>query len=137
MKKYTVLVIEDERPLRAALKTEFLEHQFRVLEAADGNEGLVIAKKEHPDLILLDLIMPTKDGMTMLRELRQDAWGKDVHVILLTNVSGPEKVTEAAELGAYDYFVKTDIDLSEIATRIEERLSAHQSGTSADKQRKN
>ncbi len=124
MHKYTILIVEDERPLRTALKEELEDSGFAVLEAGDGEEGLTVANAEHPQLILLDIILPIKDGISMLRDLRKSEWGKKVHVILLTNVSGPEKMTEAAELGAYDYFVKTDNDLARISQHIRERLEA-------------
>lgn len=123
MENKKILIIEDEKPLRSALHDKLSREGFSViLEAQNGKDGLEIALREHPDMILLDIVMPVMDGMTMLRELRKDAWGKDVKVIILTNLSDNEKVGEAVSGGAYDYLVKTDWRLEDVISKIRERL---------------
>ncbi len=125
MSKNKILIVEDEAALRKVLVDLLTdEPDYEVLEAKNGVEGLAMAVKHHPDIILLDIIMPRMDGMTMLKELRQDEWGKNAHVILLTNVGGPDKLTEAAQSGAYEYFVKTDIDLDDVIQRVKNHLDA-------------
>lgn len=93
-----------------------------MLEAKNGEEGLEVALREHPDLILLDIIMPVMDGMTMLARLREDLWGKDAKVIMLTNLSDNEKVAETIAHGTYDYLVKSDWKLEDVVKKVRERL---------------
>ena len=88
-----------------ALVDTFTREKFSVLQATNGEEGLTVALRDHPNLILLDIIIPVMDGMTMLRKLREDAWGKDVPVILLTNLNDAEKAADALEHGVYDFLV--------------------------------
>jgi len=117
----TILIVEDNQGIRKSLAFK-LEEGFKVLEATNGKEGLDMAIAKHPDLILLDLVMPVMDGITMLRELRKDEWGKDAKLILLTSLSDQGKVSEAVELGAFDYLVKTDWSLEAVVKKIEEKL---------------
>lgn len=112
-----VLIIEDETPLRKALLRKFVSAGFEVREARDGEEGLAIATHEHPDLILLDIIMPVMDGITMLKELRKDAWGKDAHVIMLTNLSDDSASQRALENGAHDFLVKSAWTMDDVLSR--------------------
>jgi len=120
MKK--ILIVEDETPLRGALVSKFTRENFTVLEAKDGMEGLEVAKKDHPDLILLDIIMPKIDGLSMLHILREDEWGKSVPVILLTNLSDAEKVSQATKEGVYDYLVKSDWHIDDVVKKVREKL---------------
>ena len=117
-----ILIIEDEPSLRGALVDKLSREGFCCLEAKNGLEGLDAALKEHPDLILLDIIMPVMDGMTMLEELRKNPWGKNVPVILLTNLSEVEKVAQSLHHGVYDYLVKSDWKLEDIAKKIKTKL---------------
>jgi DNA-binding response OmpR family regulator len=122
--KKIILVTEDEKSIRSALNIKLINEGFEVLEAKNGEEGLEIALSEHPDLILLDLLMPQIDGMTMLKELRKDSWGKTVPVIILTNLSSADEEINRniTELEPTYYFVKTEKKLEEIIEKIKERL---------------
>jgi DNA-binding response OmpR family regulator len=120
MKK--ILIVEDEASLVKALFDVIKKEGYEVETAENGQTGLVLALKSHPDLILLDIIMPVMDGMTMLRKLRQDAWGKDAKVILLTNLSGVEKMTESSAEGVHDYLIKSDWSLDDIIKKIKTKL---------------
>lgn len=118
----TILVVEDEAPLRNALRDDLSREGFSVLEAKDGKEGLEGALKKHPDLILLDIVMPKMDGMAMLDALRADPWGKDARVVLLTNVSDSERVSQAISGRAYQYLVKTDWRIKDVVKKVKEIL---------------
>lgn len=120
MKK--ILIVEDELALLYALASQFDKKEFKVLQAVDGAEGLQTALKSHPDLILLDLLMPKMDGMSMLRELRKDSWGKDVKVIILTNLSDAEKIDEALKQGTYDFLVKKDWNITQVLEKVKTSL---------------
>lgn len=119
--KKTILIVEDEIPELNALRDKFTRENFAILEAKNGEEGLEIALREHPDIILLDIIMPVMDGMTTLVELRKDLWGKDAKVILLTNLSEAERIPEPLR-HAVDYLVKSDWKLEDIVKKVREKL---------------
>ncbi|HCA67457.1 MAG: hypothetical protein A2249_02300 [Candidatus Jacksonbacteria bacterium RIFOXYA2_FULL_44_7] len=120
--KKTILIIEDERSLREALRDKLTREGFSTLEAKNGEEGLDVALREHPELILLDIVMPVMDGMTMLKQLRENAWGKNVKIIILTNLSDIEKIADSVKNEVYDYLVKTDWKLEDVVTKVRERL---------------
>jgi CheY-like chemotaxis protein len=118
-----VLIVEDEAPLRNAVADILAFEGFTVFQAKNGQEGLDLALKEHPDLTLLDLMMPVMDGLTMLEKLRQDPeWGSGAAVILLTNINDPEKVAQATEAGSYDFLVKSDWNIEDVVKKIKLRL---------------
>jgi len=121
--KKKILVVEDEMSLRNALRDKLGLEGFIVLEAKNGEEGLDVALRDHPDLILLDIIMPKMDGLTMLKKLREDVWGKNTKVILLTNLNDNEKVSEALLQGSYDYLVKSDWKIEDVVAKVRARLS--------------
>ncbi|HEY5588320.1 MAG TPA: response regulator [Candidatus Paceibacterota bacterium] len=124
-KKIVLLVVEDEKTLADTLEERLISEGFEVVKAFDGGEGLKLALGKHPDLILLDLLMPKVDGLTMLKELKKDSWGKNASVIILTNVESSDKIAEAASLGfgnVFEYMLKTNWSLDEMVSRIKERL---------------
>ena len=120
--KKTILIAEDEVALLQVLTDKLTVEGFNVLGVKDGKEGLRIALEKHPDLILLDLIMPEMDGLTMLRKLREDKWGKNVEVIVLTNLTDTPTIAKIVEEGTFDFLVKSDWKLADIVKRIKERL---------------
>ena len=109
----TILIVDDEQTLLSALVDKFTREGFVVMGAKNGQEGLSNALADHPDLILLDIIMPVMDGMTMLAKLRKDPWGKNAKVIMLTNLSEVEIVASQRQ-GVYDYLVKSDWELKDV-----------------------
>ena len=117
-----VLIVEDEKAILSALSAGFDRKEIEVLTALDGDEGLKIALREHPHLILLDLVMPKMDGITMLEKLRKDKWGKDVKVIILTNLDDQKKVAEAVQHGVFDYFIKINWNIKDIIKKVQAEL---------------
>lgn len=122
-----ILVVEDEQALARALTAKLESSGFEVLWAQNGEECLKIAFVEHPDLILLDIIMPKMDGITALNKLRADSWGKNVPVIMLTNLSSAEDVNMATKNGVFDYLIKSDWRLEDVVRKVEEKLEIHRS----------
>lgn len=118
----SILIVEDEKTLREILRDKLEISKFDVFEAKNGEEGLSISLEKHPDLILLDIIMPVMDGMTMLKKLREDEWGKNAQVLLLTNLTSAEKMTESIEQGVYHYLIKSDWKLHDLIKKIEDKL---------------
>lgn len=101
-----ILIVDDEPELVKAIEIRLKQANYEVLTAYDGLEGLEKAKKEKPDLILLDILMPNIDGYQTLSKLKEDGITKDVPVIMLTSKSQVNDVAEAIGLGAVDYIVK-------------------------------
>ena len=124
-KQPTILIVEDELALLTAYAEELIEEGFIVLKAANGQEGLDTALAQQPDLILLDILMPVMDGLTMLQRLRQkNSWGKSVPVIMLTNLlADEEKIIRSIALyePAY-YLIKSHWSLQDVVEKIRERL---------------
>ncbi|OGF62417.1 hypothetical protein A2926_02460 [Candidatus Giovannonibacteria bacterium RIFCSPLOWO2_01_FULL_44_40] len=117
MKK--ILFVEDEEALQQAMGKMLEQHNYNVLKALDGEIGLKVAQKEMPDLILLDLILPKKNGFEVLEELKNDPATKNIPVIVLTNLEGSAEVERALSLGATTYLVKANYKLDELLTKIE------------------
>src|SRR3989344_7073229 len=92
-----------------------LGSQYEIMEASEGESGLALALKKHPDLIILDIVMPKMDGLTLLARLREDSWGKTAKVILLTNLE-QDNVTGGYVPGdAAEVIIKSDWKIAEIA----------------------
>ena len=123
VKQKTILIVEDEEPMLEALINIFKKEGIELLQARDGEEGLNLAMKEKPDLVLLDIIMPKIDGMTVMKKIRENKrWGKNVPIIMLTNLSDPDSVSEAAKYQVYDFLVKTDWKLDEVVKFVMGKL---------------
>lgn len=120
MKK--ILIIEDDKVIVKALLTKLKVNGLSVISASNGLDGLSLAKKEKPDLILLDLVMPKMGGIEMLTELRKDTWGKDAEVIVLTVVNELDKIEKIISLGCFEYLIKTDWNLDNIVQKIINRI---------------
>jgi CheY-like chemotaxis protein len=124
IKNKKILIVEDEAPLRNAIADILTFEGFTVFQAKNGQEGLDTSLAQHPDLILLDLMMPVMDGLTMLEKLRQDQeYGKNALVILLTNINDPDKVAQATEAGTFDFLVKSDWNIEDVVKKIKTRLN--------------
>lgn len=118
----TILIVEDDISLLKALVAKFSKEGFECLEAKNGKQGLKAAIDNKPDLILLDIVMPRMDGISMLEELRKDTWGKDAAVIILSNLSLTEKAVDIEEYNALQYLIKSDWSLEEIVKKVKELL---------------
>lgn len=125
--KSKILIVEDDIDLMEVLVKKFELENFTVAQAVNGQVGLELTLKEYPDLILLDVVMPVMDGMTMLTNLRLDEWGQKVPVILLTNLSDEIRVAEDVERGVYDYLVKSDWSISDVVAKVRARLKSLES----------
>lgn len=117
-----VLIVEDEKNMFSLLKNGLEKEGITVFGTTNGADGLKSALKNHPDLILLDIIMPKMDGLTMLYKLRQDKWGRNVKVVILTNLSDGNSVAAALKSGVYDFLVKADWKLSDLIQKVKEKL---------------
>lgn len=124
----TILIIEDDTDLREALKTALGYENFNVLTAENGEVGLHLALKEHPHLILLDVIMPKMDGLTVLKMLRKDTWGKGAAVIVMTVLDDLEKIAAVVTAGGDEYVIKSEITLGSLVAKVKDRLARLNNG---------
>lgn len=124
--KKTILVVEDEKSLRDAIVDVLRLKNFNPLEAKNGREGVDVALAKHPDMILLDLIMPEMDGMTALKKIRIDKWGAKVPVIILTNVSATNEklIEDMVSHKPLNYLIKSDWQIHDVVKKIESVFAA-------------
>ena len=118
----SVLLVDEDDAFRMPLSDRLKKEKITVLEAHDGEEGLRTAIEKKPNLILLDISMPRMDGLTMLKKLREDEWGASAQVVLLTNLSDNARIAASLEKNVFDYFVKTDWTIDELAKKVTEKL---------------
>ncbi|MGH7196880.1 MAG: response regulator [Candidatus Saccharimonadales bacterium] len=119
----TILIVEDEAPLRKVLAATLQQSGFTVLEAGNGKEGLETALKQHPALILSDNLMPLMNGVDMMAEVRKDSWGKTVPAIIMTNMYSVDAVNQSLEAGVTDYIMKTDVSIDKIVELVKSKLA--------------
>lgn len=118
-----ILIIEDEISILNGIADKFAFVGFSALKAGNGEEGLVRALKEHPDLILLDYRMPNMDGLTMLSRLREDSWGSGARVIMWSNSHSAGTIERAKKLGVLDFLVKSDWEFKNVVEKVKEVLN--------------
>lgn len=116
-----ILLVEDELAFIKLLHDQLTENGYIVIDADDGKTGLEMAKREKPDLILLDIKMPKMDGMTMLSLLRKENIGKKTKVIILTNLEPDDKIIlQIIKTEPTYYCIKSNIKLDELISKIKE-----------------
>lgn len=115
-----ILVVEDEDFLRKPLKDTLELEGYDVDTASDGEEAMKRIEKKKPDLILLDLLMPKKDGFFVLEELSKNPEWKLIPIVVLSNLGGDEEIKRALSMGAKDYFVKAQHPIEEVIDKVKE-----------------
>jgi len=120
-----ILISEDEPPMRDAVADMLTQHHFSVITADNGKDGLSLALRDHPDVILLDIFMPKMDGLSMLEALRNDGWGQNVPVIILTNLNpdSDQTIKTILEHKPAFYLIKSNVTLEAIVAKIKEVLN--------------
>lgn len=108
MNSKRVLIVDDDQFLVSALKERFEKIGFLTSTAYDGNEALEKVSKDSPDLILLDLIMPGMDGVSVLKKLKSDNKTKDIPIVILTNLVDDSLASQIKEQGGSGYFLKNE-----------------------------
>jgi len=117
-----ILLIEDEELIIRLLGRKLTNIGYDVTLAMDGQEGLDKMKKDKPDLILLDIIMPRKGGFDVMEEMRRDPVLTSVPVIIISNSGQPLELDKAKRLGAVDWLVKTEFDPKEVVEKIKKYI---------------
>ncbi|RLC36993.1 response regulator [Candidatus Falkowbacteria bacterium] len=117
-KKFTILLAEDDKFISRAYNDGLSRNGFNVVLAQDGNEAVKFAKEKRPDIILLDLIMPDKNGFEALKEIKADEKTKQIPVIILSNLGQDTDIKKGKEMGAVDYLIKANFSMSEVIEKI-------------------
>lgn len=118
----TILIIEDEEVLLSALTEKLQISGYRVLGAKDGAAGFDLIKTGNPDLILLDILLPKKNGFEILTDINKDADISKIPVIVISNSGQPVEIKKLLELGVKDYLVKAEFEPEEVLEKIEKIL---------------
>ncbi|MCK9578125.1 response regulator [bacterium] len=119
-KNKKILVAEDEKPLSKALEIKLGKEGFDVTVAQNGEEAISLLSKEDFDVLILDLIMPKKDGFSVLEFLKEK--NKKVRIVVLSNLAQEEDFKKAKDLGAKSYFVKSNTPIIELVNYIKETI---------------
>lgn len=119
-----ILLIEDEQILSNLLKRKLEESGYDVTVAFDGEEGFAIMKKQTPDMILLDIVMPKMGGFEVMEKMNKTPGLnlKDLPVIVVSNSGQPVEIDRALELGIRDYLIKTQFDPQEVVDKVKKVL---------------
>lgn len=119
---HKIVIVEDEDALARVLKEKFESDDFEVELAMDGKVALPIIQKMRPDLVLLDLMLPKRDGIDVLKDIKADRDLENLPVIVLSNLDGDEDIKQAIALGAKDYFVKSQHPIKEVVEKVKDFL---------------
>ena len=120
-----ILIIDDDKIFSKILRDCFIAGgagKYEVISAFDGEEGFEVASRERPDLVMLDMMMPKVTGIEFLRKYRKEEFGKNTPVIVETQLSDLEKMSEGVELGVRGYIIKSDYSLETILRQVEDIL---------------
>jgi len=122
MKK--IAIIEDDQTILDMYKLKFESSGYQVFTATNGTEGLTVLNGTKIDVILLDLMMPDMDGVTMLSQLRKTPWGKNIPVIIMTNISKDEMPKSLKNLEVSDYVIKASSTPQLVLKKVEQTLKS-------------
>lgn len=117
-----ILIVEDEADLRYFLTLSLKREKFETLEAETAEEALEILKREKPDLILLDLLLPRMSGYEFLEEIKKNPNLASIPVLVLSNLGQEEEIERALKLGAVEFLVKANFTLDQVVQKIKEIL---------------
>ncbi len=123
-KKKKVMIVEDDTVLANALSLALQNEGYELSLATDGEEAERMILQELPDLILLDLLLPIKNGFEVLKVMRQNPETKNISVVILTNFEQETSISEGKKLGAKDYIVKANVDIQDIPEIVKKYLPA-------------
>ena len=117
--KKKIVLIEDDTFISQMYSLKFRQTNYTFLVARDGSEGLELIKKEKPDLVLLDIILPEIDGFEILRQIKANPELQSIPVVLLTNLGQQENIQKGMAMGAKDYIIKAHYTPQEVVAKVE------------------
>ena len=117
-----VLIIEDDDHISKIYGIKLSKENVDTIIARDGQEGINMIASEKPDLVLLDLMIPIKDGFTVLEEVKKTPFGKNLPILVLSNLGQESDIEKATSLGAADYFIKVNLSIQEVIDKVKSYL---------------
>lgn len=123
MEKKKILVVEDDNVLRDVLLQKLMKNGYDAMGAEDGLVAMGKITEYKPDVILLDILMPKKDGLEVLEEIHADEEMKKIPVIIISNSGQPVEIERARELGARAFLIKAVFEPSEVLEKVERVLN--------------
>ena len=120
--KKKILIVEDEEMLYNLLERKLSREGYSIEVAVDGEEGLEKMRVNKPDLILLDIVMPKKDGFEVMAEMQKDGNLKDIPIVIISNSGQPVELDKAKKLGANDWLIKTEFDPQEVIEKVKKQI---------------
>jgi two-component system, response regulator len=120
----SIAIIEDDQAISQMYRFKFEAEGYKVETAENGKLGLQLAESMKPDIILLDLMMPEMNGNEMLAQMRKTAWGKDIKVIILTNMGEQEIPEDVKQLGVNAVILKADMTPRQVADLVKKQLAS-------------
>ena len=119
----SILIAEDDQFLVKVYQKKFVDEGYDVVVAKDGEEATKLIRDTKPDLILLDLIMPIKDGYEVMATIKKDRSLNKIPIIVMSNLDSPEDKSKSKDLGAKEYIVKSNIELNDFVEIVKKHLS--------------
>ena len=123
-----ILIVEDDSALLEMYKVKFEEEGLSLITASDGEAGLELAKRELPQAILLDIMMPKMDGFAVLTEIKKNPATKNIPVLMLSNLGQKTDVDKGQQLGAVDYIIKASMTPTQVVDKVRGFLPAGKAG---------
>lgn len=117
-----IVLMEDEELIISLLQKKLVKEGYNVVVARDGQEGLELVKKEKPDLVLLDIIMPKKGGFEVMEEISNDKLLKSTPIIIISNSGQPVELGRAKKLGVRDWVIKVEFDPEEVVEKVKKQI---------------
>jgi DNA-binding response OmpR family regulator len=124
MENKLILIVDDDTSLLLALSDKFRSEGFNVLQSRNGNEAVKVALKEHPELILLDILMPGEGGISVAKQIRENEWGRTVNIIVLSNLEPDDESMGFIKANNLKYILKSSVSLDELV-QIVKQYFAH------------
>lgn len=117
-----VLIIEDDDHISKVYEIKLGKENIDIVIARDGEEGINMVVSEKPDLVLLDLMIPIKDGFIVLEEVKKTPFGKNVPIVVISNLGQQGDIEKAMKLGAADYLIKVNLSIQEVIDKVKKHL---------------
>lgn len=117
-----ILIIEDEKIISDLLEKKLTREGYRVTITINGIDGLVKMRKDRPDIVLLDIIMPKMGGFEVMEEMNKDETLKDIPVIVVSNSGQPVEIDRIKKMGAKDWLIKTEFDPQEVLEKVKKQI---------------
>mgnify|MGYP001585924668 CR=1 FL=1 len=122
-KMSSIAIVEDDQAIAQMYRIKFEAEGYSVQTADNGKAGLLLIETMKPDIVLLDIMMPEMNGDAVLEKLRSVPWGKDLKVIILTNMGEQEAPPKLKELGVLAFIVKAEMTPRQVADLVKKHLS--------------